>query len=241
MKLKILMTFVFFLLLCIGLQYGIPPYGYEDKTAKSSEWEQAAKKGDATAQFRLGEMYHSGEGVSKDYKKALHWYEKAAKQGYANAQYNLGGMYHLGHGVSQDYKKSFHWHEKAAKQGDATAQLILGGMYHLGRGVPKDYKKSFHWYEKAAKQDHKGAQFVLGEMYHHGRGVPKDYIQAYVFLNLALSGSIIEVKRKLINEFISLLEKKMTPTQIAKAQKLFSEFKSAIPTEPISRSHATDQ
>ena len=53
-----------------------------------------AEQGDAQAQFNLGEMYRTGEGVAQDYKEAAAWFRKAADQGDAQAQLNLGVMYY---------------------------------------------------------------------------------------------------------------------------------------------------
>jgi len=36
------------------------------------------------AQIRLGGMYESGNGVTKDYNQAIYWYRKAAEQGDEN-------------------------------------------------------------------------------------------------------------------------------------------------------------
>ena len=47
---------------------------------------KAAKKKDRVAQYNLGALYFNGEGVPKDYKKAVEWWELAAKQGYTPAQ-----------------------------------------------------------------------------------------------------------------------------------------------------------
>ena len=52
-----------------------------------------AEKGDAAAQFNLGEMYADGEGVPTDEAEAAKWCRKAADQGYAEAQVTLGQMY----------------------------------------------------------------------------------------------------------------------------------------------------
>jgi TPR repeat protein len=49
-----------------------------------------AEQGDASAQFKLGEMYDNGQGVPQDDKQAMHWYRKAADQGDAIAQINVG-------------------------------------------------------------------------------------------------------------------------------------------------------
>ena len=50
---------------------------------------KAAAFGNAQAQFNMGAMYYSGEGISQNYKKAMHWYKKAAKQNNTLAQFEL--------------------------------------------------------------------------------------------------------------------------------------------------------
>ena len=91
---------------------------------------EAAEQGDATAQYRLGRIYHFGKGMPKDYAEAMRWYSKAAEQGYAIAQYNVGLMHAAGQGVPVDYAESVKWFRKAAEQGNADAQSILSGMYY---------------------------------------------------------------------------------------------------------------
>ena len=59
----------------------------------------AAERGEAWAQFNLGNMYYNGEGVPQDDATAVMWYTKAAEQGNAAAQSNLGNMYYNGEGV----------------------------------------------------------------------------------------------------------------------------------------------
>jgi TPR repeat protein len=44
-----------------------------------------AAKGDAQAQFRLGEMLENGQGVDKNLQDAARWYERSAKQGHKGA------------------------------------------------------------------------------------------------------------------------------------------------------------
>ena len=101
---------------------GISPL-WKHKTV--SEIKIAAMKGDATAQGKLGELYYSGRGVKKDYRKAIEWFRKAAGQGYAFAQYDLGYMFEEGLGVDQDYREAIKWYRKAADQGHANAQNQL--------------------------------------------------------------------------------------------------------------------
>ncbi len=104
---------------------------------------------------------------------------------------------------------------KKAEQGHADAQFFLGRMYYSGRGVPQDYAEAMKRYRLAADQGDADAQFFLGGMYYSGRGVAQDYVQAHKWFNLAAaSGHEIARKER------DLLAKKMTPAQIAEAQKL---------------------
>ena len=85
-------------------------------------WTPLAERGNADAQYNLGDMYFEGQGVAQDYNTAVKWYTLAAEQGYASAQYNLGLMYSKGRGVAQDYKSAVKWYTLAAEQSYASAQ-----------------------------------------------------------------------------------------------------------------------
>ena len=95
--------------------------------AQSTEIEQlrlAAEQGDASAQFNLGFMYATGEGVPKDDAKAVKWFRLAAEQGHAQAQYNLGFMYADGRGVLKDRILAHIWFNIAGANGHAQAHEI---------------------------------------------------------------------------------------------------------------------
>jgi len=68
-----------------------------------------ANDGDASAQFNLGLMYATGQGVEQDSTAAALWFRKAAEQGYVSAQSNLGTMYLYGRGVTQDDNEALIW------------------------------------------------------------------------------------------------------------------------------------
>jgi len=106
-----------------------------------------------------------------------------------------------------------------AEQGDADAQSNLGFMYHNGEGVPKDYAVAVRWYRLAAEQGHASAQYNLGIMYYNGEGVPQDYVQAHMWWNLAASKGNENGRKNR-----DIVAKKMTPTQIAEAQRLAREW-----------------
>ena len=64
------------------------------------------RAGPAVAQFNLGFMYDSGQGVPQDYAEAVKWYRHGCRAGHASAQFNLGVMYTEGKGVPQDYAEA---------------------------------------------------------------------------------------------------------------------------------------
>ena len=113
---------------------------------------EAELLGDAVAQFSLGLMYATGNGVPRDYQEAIKWYRLAAEQGYSGGQYNLGLMYYQGKGVAQDYQEAVKWVRFAAEQGEATSQLNLGVMYDKGEGVAQDYVQAHKWFNLATSR-----------------------------------------------------------------------------------------
>ena len=83
------------------------------------------------------------------------------------------------------------------------------------------------WYRLAAEPGHAGAQNNLGIMYQKGQGVPQDYVQAHMLFNLAASRfSTSEAEgRNQAAKNRDIAASKMTPEQIAEAQRLAREWK----------------
>lgn len=117
-----------------------------------SQITELAEQGDAAAQNKLGIMYASGNGVTRDFKKAAELFNKSANQGLPGAQYNLGRLYQSGRGVQQDNAIAAGLYGKAAEAGDAKAQYNLGFMYANGVGVERDPKAAVLWISRAADQ-----------------------------------------------------------------------------------------
>ena len=191
---------------------------------KFNETKTLAEKGDAEAQYNLGQCYDWGDGVPKDAFEAAKWYRKAADQGLPDAQCHLGFLYGIGAGVAKDEVESVKWIRKAAEQGNVVGQNLLALCYHDGKGVDKDEVESVKWYRKAADQGDAGSQIELGMKYFNGDGVSQDYVEAHKWLNLALAqgnGIVSDIAK----ENLSIVERSMTPEQIAEAQQLAREFK----------------
>jgi len=57
-----------------------------DDYAEAMRWYRiAADQGSAEAQFEIGVLYDTGQGVAQDAAEAMRWYQRAADQGFAPA------------------------------------------------------------------------------------------------------------------------------------------------------------
>jgi hypothetical protein len=163
-----------------------------------------------------------------DYATALEELRPLAEQGDAGAQLHLGIMYAGVPGIPQDYAEAVKWYRLAAEQGDASAQYTLGIMYALGEGVPQDYAEVVKWYRLAAEQGDAFAQLELGIMYADGEGVAQDYVLSDMWFSLAaahLPADVIDVIEETAATQRYIIEKRMTPAQVAEAQRLAREWK----------------
>src|SRR5262249_36761294 len=92
--------------------------------------------------------------------------------------------------------------------------------YATGKGVEKNEAEAAKWYRLAADQGHAIAQSMLGSMYNIGLGVPHDRVLAYMWTSLAEAQGDQKAAKRLKD-----MAAKMTPTQIAKAQKMAREWR----------------
>ena len=102
-----------------------------------------------------------------------------------------------------------------ALNGNADAQYNLGIMYASGLGVIQDYNEAVKWFRLSSSQGNAQAQEIYGLMYASGRGVTQDYVCAHMWFNIAASSG-----NTLAEAIRDKVAKKMTPTQIEKAQEM---------------------
>jgi TPR repeat protein len=126
--------------------------------------------------------------------------------------------------VRRDYVEAAKWNRLAADRGYEAAQYALGWMYVNGLGVPQDYVEAAKWYRLAADQGLAVAQYTVGLMYSNGQGLPRDYVRAHMWLNLSAKKETENAERDR-----DLVAQRMSPEQIAEAEKLAREWK---PTKP---------
>ena len=143
-----------------------------------------AEKGDAEAQFKLGECYETSM-TNHNVAEATKWYQKAANQGNTDAEEEMGAAYYDGLGVTEDKAEGAKWYLKAANQGDGLAQWMIGNYYQDGDGLPQDPVEAVKWYDRAAEQGFYDAQLALATCYWGREGVSKDLVHAYKWASLA--------------------------------------------------------
>lgn len=135
---RITLVLLFSLLTHLGYAQNISekPFVYSD------ELQNAAKKGDADAMYKLGICYYVGKAgaptlikseipLERDYQQAFAYLTKAASKGSALAMVNLGNIYKSGVGApkGKNLKMALEWYEKAAKNGCADAYANIAKVY----------------------------------------------------------------------------------------------------------------
>jgi hypothetical protein len=131
--------------------------------------------------------------------------------------------------------------KKSALGGDILAQLEVGDAYRDGDGVKKDYAESMKWFLTAADQSNRGdadpcyiaaAMFEIGKMYEKGQGVRQDIVEVYKWFDLGTDRGMAcrneDVNDRLL-ENLKKLSVKMSPSEIAEAHRLITEWRDAHP------------
>ncbi len=121
--------------------------------------------------------------------------------------------------IKGDYATALNKFRPLAEQGNTEAQFSMGTLYDFGQGVPQDYKEAMRWYGLAAEKEYAQAQHHLGMMHKLGQGILPDNVLAYAWFSLA----ILNGYTKSINARDGVIQK-MTPEQIAQAEKLVKEW-----------------
>jgi uncharacterized protein len=230
----------------LGFLYYSGKDGAEQDYEKAREWlTKSADQDYSEAQFLLSAIYSDGLGTNKDSSEGVRLLLKSVEKKKAGKNYNLesnelvvaysclGKDFQTGDGVKQDLDKAFSYYFKAAELGDAEAQVLVGSFYSLGISVKEDQKESVKWYERAAKQGDVTGLCALGECYKEGKGVPQNFVEAYKWYNLAVAVGNVSANTPITREtvlpisalnFRDELAKKMTPEQLADAQKRTEMF-----------------
>ena len=146
----------------LGTFYQLGQQGLKTDYMEAMKWfQKAAQQGDPGAMYRIGYLYHMGQGVQKSIPESARWFIKSAAAGFAVAQYTAGTLYRDGFGVNQSDAEALRWFMYAAEQGYAPAQHEVGSFVFLGRGTPPDFIEGCKWFYIASANGYEQSDKAL--------------------------------------------------------------------------------
>jgi uncharacterized protein len=154
-----------------------------------------------------------------NYHTALEKFKQSVEQGVKLAFPYLGTMYEFGWGVEKNDREALKWHKRGVNWAYPESLRYVAMRYENGEGLPQDYKEAFNLYEFGAIIGDSFCEFKVGVMYSKGLGTTQDYVLAHKWFNVAGANDNEDARKQR-----DILQKIMTPAQIAKAQKLAREW-----------------
>ena len=111
----------------------------ESDDSEAADWyRKASEKGDDLARVFLAGMYSEGQGVSRDYEKAMELYKQSAEAGNGYAMWCIGFNYECGWcDLDIDLEKALEWYKKASENGhdsETDIQRVQSNM-KSGKGT----------------------------------------------------------------------------------------------------------
>ncbi|MGN6356461.1 MAG: SPOR domain-containing protein [Novosphingobium sp.] len=139
---------------------GVDAWARADYTAAVREWQGPADKGDADAQFNLGQAYRLGRGVKADLRKAEELFGKAAAKGHLQAADTYGLLlFQRG-----ERAQAMPYIRAAADRGEPRAQYLLGVAHFNGDNVPRDWVRAYALASLAQQNGIEQAKAALAQM-----------------------------------------------------------------------------
>ncbi len=143
-----------------AVKAGVDAYDRGDYAGALRAWRSAAAKGDADAQYNIGQIYKLGRGVPVDMLEAEKWYRLAALQGHDLGEANYGMMLF----ENGKREEAVPWLERAVAHGEPRAQYLLGVMLFNGDGVAKNWVRAYALMLQASAGGLDAATRTLGQM-----------------------------------------------------------------------------
>lgn len=163
--------------------------------------------------------HFSNKPITVEDKNRFEELEKLANLGDAEAQKEFGFMHFKGLGTVRDEQKAIKWFKLSVSNGNAQAARQLYFVYTQGYGVAQDYNESKKWLKLSAEMGDVKGQGILGGEYFLGRrGLVKDLVLSHMWLNISVANGGTRTFDK------NMIERELTPDQIAEAQKLAREW-----------------
>jgi cell division septation protein DedD len=139
---------------------GIDAWQRADYSGAVAIWRPLAERGDADAEFNLGQAYRLGRGVPTNLAAAKTWFERAANQGHIDAETTLGLLLFQ----NGDQAEGLKWLKKAADQDEPRAELVYGTALVNGDSVTQDPVLGYAYVSRAADQGLGPAKETLAQL-----------------------------------------------------------------------------
>lgn len=139
---------------------GVDAWSRGEYESAVKQWREPAIKGDADAQFNMGQAYKMGRGVKTDLNVALDWYRKAAAQGHLQAADSYGHLLHYQGKVAE----SLPYLQASSDRGDPRAQYLLATELFNGMHIQKDWVRSYALMTRASSAGMTPASRSLAQM-----------------------------------------------------------------------------
>lgn len=163
------------------------------------------QKEKAYLNYRLGKIFLYGQGIEKDYMKALNYFEKAPHNIYA--LYNLGCMYQRGLGVGVDYQSAYDYFIKSKENpysAYAAAELLDQEKVISNESKDELYSTAYQSFDQLEKESHDdNLQYRLGKMNFRGKGTEQDIEKAIDYLEDAVKLENVNAKFLLAKIYLS--------------------------------------
>ena len=143
-----------------SVKAGIEAWQRADYASAVAIWRPFAEKGDADAEFNLGQAYRLGRGVPLDLGAAKMWFWRAANAGHLDAETTLGLLLFQ----NGDQVGGLKWLKRAADQGEPRALLVYGTALYNGDGVARDRLLGYAYVSRAAAQGLAPAKDTLEQL-----------------------------------------------------------------------------
>jgi TPR repeat protein len=207
--------------------------------------EAAASAGDPMAQWQLGLMYESGEGVAQDKAKAFGYFAQIADQHADTApkgieadivahsfvkmgEYYQDGVPEAGIPQDDDYATRLILHA-ASYFGDADAQYKVGELYLDEQELGDNPIQSARWLSLAARKGHAGAQAKLGNILFNGDGdLAANPVEGLMWLTVASRRAVGTADagwiEDLLNAAMSIASPEQRKLAVEQADSLGTQF-----------------
>ena len=223
-----------------ALNHAIAGLRAGDAAASVEALKYAAAGGQSLAQWKLGRMYASGEGVPHDDAKAYEYFNQIVNNydedttsrreiGIVASAYVAVGIYSLT-GLPEiklkpDVERAQElFHYAASTFGDPNAQYNLARIHLDGAGARKDPRQAVGWLFLAAEKNHMESQALLGNLLFTGQGVPRQRARGLMYLTMAVENAGDDPKNKWVVELREKALKAASDADRQAAAAMLSEY-----------------